>query len=340
MTEQGYPPRRPGGRPGQYGRRPDQYDRVGWSRTPQEPGRSGWERLDAFDPGAEPEDEPPPWVGPGVQPLRPVRRPRPASVDVVDVPSELPPVSRQAKDPDTDPEPRRGGSQGSSRAAATRRRRSRRRLVTLAGVVVVVAAVVAAVYFLRQPAAKTGGPIVTLQKGEYGKVPDACRAVPSAALAEFLGPAPKQLRPQFGQCTFTVDTKARFRELNVQIQAFQPNAGYRNGSATANAAYNFAQQRRQLYKPPKGTPSPPAKITPVGGLGTAAFVAVQEFHVGVGAITNKVILLVLYRNVLITTSMQGDARGAASTREYELRAGALAISRALLSAVKAEPAVG
>lgn len=331
MTEQGYPPRRPGGRP-------DQQGRSGWSRIPQEPRRSGWQELDAFDRGVESDDEPPPWAGPGIQPLRPTRRPLAATVDVVDdvPPGEPPQVSHQAQDP----EPRRGGPLGRSRAAATRRRRSKRRLLTLGIVVVVVAVVVAAVYYLRQPAAKTGGPVTTLQKGEYGKVPDACRAVPAAALAEYLGPAPSQLRPQPGQCTFTVDTKTRFRELNVQIQALQPNAGYGNGSATANATYNFAQQRRQLAKPPRGTPAPPAKITPVGGIGTKAFVAVQEFHVGVGAITNKVILLVRYRNVLITTNMQGDARGAASVREYELRAGALAIGRALLRAVQAEPVTG
>lgn len=274
--------------------------------------------------------------------MRPVRRPRAAAVDVVDVvddPPEPPQVSEQEAQEQA--APRRASRPGRSRAAATRRRRSRRRLLTLASVVAVVAIVVAAVYYLRQPATATGGPIVALQKGEYSKVPDACRAVPATMLTEFLGGAPRQLRPQPGDCTFTIDDKAVFRELNVQFQALQPNAGYGNGSATANAVYNFAQQRAQLAKPPKHTPQPPAKITSIGGIGDTAFVAVQVFHVGAGAATNKITLLVRYKNVLITTSMQGNARGgAASTQGDGLRAGALAIARALLSAVKAEPAVG
>jgi hypothetical protein len=259
-----------------------------------------------------------------------------AVVDVSEDPSEPPQVDEQAHDRP----PRRGGRQSSGRAAATRRRRWRRRLLTLASVVAVVAVVVVGVYYLRQPAPATGGPITTLQKGEYGKVPDACHAVPAATLTALLGAVPTQLRPQPGQCTFTVETKTTLRQLNVIIQALQPNAGYGNGSATANAAFTFAQERARLAKPPKGMPGPPAKITPIGGLGNAAFVAVQEFHLGVGAITDKVTMLVRYKNVLIKTILQGDARGSASAREGELRAGALAVSHALLSAVQAQPAVG
>lgn len=327
MTEQGYPPRRP-----------DHQGRSGWARIPQEPRGSGWHELDAFDSAAEAaDDDPPPWAGPGVQPVRPARRPRAAAVDVVDViddSPEPPQVDGQAQDRS----PRRGNRPGRSRAAATRRRRSRRRLLTLASVVAVVAVVVASVYYLRQPAAKPGGLITALQKGEYSKVPDACRAIPAAMLTEFVGAAPKLLRPEQGQCTFTVDAQRTFRELTVTIQALQPNAGYGNGSATANATYNFAQRRAHLAKPPRHTPAPPAAITPIGGVGDQAFAALQVFHVGAGAITNEVTVLIRYRNVLISSLLEGGARG--SSAPGELRAGALAISRAVLSAVMAQPVVG
>jgi hypothetical protein len=130
--------------------------------------------------------------------------------------------------------------------------------------------------------------------------------------------------------------------VGAVIKALQPNAGYGNGSATANATHSFAVERAQYAKPPKRAAWPPATITLVDRLGDAAFVAVQVFHFGVGTSTNKVILLVRYKNVLISTSMQGDARrgGDAAVQRTDLKAGVLQIARALLSAVKAEPATG
>jgi hypothetical protein len=202
----------------------------------------------------------------------------------------------------------------------------------------VVVVVVVAVQFLHSPAAVVGGPITSLQKGEYGSVPDACRSVPAAILRQYLGAAPKSIRPQPGQCTFTVDAKPRFRQLNVQVQALQPNAGYGNGSATADAKYTLAQQRALLAKPARRAPWPPATITPVG-LGDKAFVAVQVYRSGV--VANKVTVLVRYRNVLITTYLLGDVSGGFGPAPIsEMRAGALAAASALLAVVKAQPATG
>jgi len=209
--------------------------------------------------------------------------------------------------------------------------------VAIAGVLAAVAVV--AVHYLTEPAVVPSSLITTLQKGEYGSVPDACRAVTAPVLTELLGGAPKIIRPQLGQCTFTVDAQPRFRELTVRMQALVPNAGYGNGSATANASYNFSQQRAQLSKPPKHTPQPAATITPVGGLGDKAFVAVQVFRASV--ITNEVTVLVRYQNVLITAYVQAEiSDGFGPAPISQLRVGALAVARALLTAVKAEPAVG
>jgi hypothetical protein len=135
-----------------------------------------------------------------------------------------------------------------------------------------------------------------------------------------------------------MDAKPTFRQLDVQIQALMPNAGYGNGSGTADAKYNFAQQQVLLAKPPKHTALPPATITPVG-LGDKAFIAVQVFRRGV--VTNKVIVLIMYRNVLISTSLLGEASGGFGPAPVsELQAGALAVARAVLASVKAAPAVG
>src|SRR5215470_5985947 len=50
LTEQGYPRTQP-----------DYPGRRGRSEIPQEPRRSGWQVLDAFDAGGDSEADPPPW---------------------------------------------------------------------------------------------------------------------------------------------------------------------------------------------------------------------------------------------------------------------------------------
>src|SRR5262245_7180671 len=149
LTEQGYPRTQP-----------DYPGRRGRSGTPQEPRRSGWQVLDAFDAGGDSEADLPPWAGPGVlESTRTARRPS-ATAD--------PDESSSVAEPEQDRSPRRGRGPGRSRAAATRRRRSRRRLAIVGVAAMVVVVVVLAVEFLRQSAPVTGGLINSLQKGEYG----------------------------------------------------------------------------------------------------------------------------------------------------------------------------
>src|SRR5258706_8054929 len=72
VTEQGYPPRQPH-HPGRSGPgRP-----ASRSRTSQEPRRTGWQVIDAFDEGPDPDSDLPPWAVPGgIEPLRPGSRSR------------------------------------------------------------------------------------------------------------------------------------------------------------------------------------------------------------------------------------------------------------------------
>ena len=313
--------------------------------------------IDAFDEGPDPDSDLPPWAVPGgIEPLRPGSRSRR---------SEGPPRARERDrrpepgEPDQfggpdrfdgpGPVPRREQEQparlrrlpGRSRAAAARRRRSKRRLVTWGGSAIVIAVLVAAGLYLTRSHAPPSRFVTTLQPGEFRGVPDSCRVYGGADLRQLMNGQPKSIQPQKEQeqssCTYTVDAKPTFRVLTVFLQAMQASlVPVGNGSATANAKYTFAQQRQRQAKPPKHTP--PATITPISGMGDQAFSAVQTFRTN--AATDLVTVLVRYHNVLITVSYQGEAgKGFGPVTVSELRSGAVAVARAALSRVKAEPTV-
>jgi hypothetical protein len=199
-------------------------------------------------------------------------------------------------------------------------------------------------FFLSQTSAPPPPFVTQLQKGEFNAVPDACKIVGASVLHQIMGGTPRTIQPQQGraqsECTFTVDASPVFRVMNVQLQALEasivPGAG--NGSATENAKYEFGQQRAQWLKPPKDTAQPPATITPVAGLGQQAISAVQTFH-DKGA-TEKVIVFVRYKNVLITASVQGQSgAGFGPISVGELRTGAQKVARAALTSLQALPTV-
>ncbi len=302
--------------------------------------------IDAFDDRQDDESDLPPWAGPGVEPLRPARRaPR----------TRVPDQRREAAPEQIEPEQesRRSGQPGESpgrlrrgprrgRAAAARRRRSKRRLVTW-GVVAIAAVLVTGlgIYLAQSPAPKS--PFITkLQKGEFKAVPDACKVVGTAVLRQIMNGTPTTIQPQQGQaqneCTFTVDASPVFRVMTVQLQALRASlVPVGDGSATANAVYTFAQQRTKWAKPQKNTGQPPAAITAVPGLGQQAISAVQTFTTGA---IDKVTVLVRYRNVLISVSLQGQSgHGFGPVTVGGLRSGALTVARAALVKVRAEPTI-
>jgi hypothetical protein len=307
--------------------------------------------LDAFDSDPDTDSDLPPWAVPGgIEPLRPARRPpRRPETGELDGPADLggPDESSepgQGPDQDADRPARLGRRAGRSRAAAARRRRSKRRLVTWGGAAIVVVLLVAGgLWATRSPAPKSHF-VTTLQKGEYFSVPNACTVISPDALHRLLAGTPKRIQPYDdpGQsaCTFQVDKQPTFRVLTLQVEAYTASlTALGNGSATANAQYNFAQKRNSLQRPSKKAPLPPATITPVSGLGSEALSAVQV--VRTGQVTDLVTVLVRYRNVLISASMQAQSTGGFGPVTIgELRSGAMTVARTVFAAVKAERTFG
>jgi hypothetical protein len=327
VTEQGYPPRQP------------DYPGRGRSRTSQEPRRTGWQTIDAFDDGPDTDSGLPPWAVPGgIEPLRPTRRSHRAP-EHGQSGEPAPPA-----EPDQDGPPRSARRPRRSRAAATRRRKSKRRLVTWGGAAIVILILVGVGLVLFQSPAPKSPYVTTYQKGEFKAVPNACKVVGAAALHQIMAGTPKVTQPQqdpaLSQCAFTVDAKPTFRVLQINVQAYSASltVPVGDGSATANATYTIAEQRRLLAHPPKHTPQPPATITSVGGLGDGAFSAVQVFRTK--SIVDLVTVWARYRNVLITAAFQGQSSGGfGPVTVSELRAGALMAVRAALTQVKGEPTV-
>jgi len=236
---------------------------------------------------------------------------------------------------------------GRSRAAAARRRRSKRRLLTWGGAAVVIAALVAGGLYLTRSQAKNPHHYqTTFLKGEVRAVPSACKVLSAATLHQVMAGTP-QVQPVGGaqgqsECTFTVDSKPAFRVVQIQEQAFSPSlavpAG--NGGATANAAWNFAQAKAQLAKPGKRSVWPAATFSPVSGLGEQAVSAVQASRGQV--VTDRVTVLVRYRNVLVQVQVQGQAQehgGFAPVPVASLRAAALTAVRGTFAAVRRQPTV-
>lgn len=321
MTEQGYPPRQPG--------------RSGRSRAPQDPRRTGWQVLDAFDDRTAADSDVPPWAVPGgIEPIRPVRRrvPEPEPYD------EPEPVA-----PDQDERAPRSRRPGRSRAALARRRRSKRRLVNWGSAVVLIAVVAVAWVYLTRPQPQKSPWVSGWQKGELSTVPDACKVVGADTLKQYLSGNPSHIQPvgdsEQSQCTYTVDARPTFKVMNILVQAYRWSiVPVGNGSATANAISTFASERQSLASPSKDTPQPPATISPISGLGNQAISAVQVFHVGRGSVTDRVRILARYKNVLVDVYLQGQASGGfGPVSVSDLRAGALAVAQAILADLRREP---
>ena len=332
MTEQGYPPGRP-----------DQSGRGGRARIPQESRASGWQMLGAFEPAAESESDLPPWAIPGsVDTMRPTRRPtRTAVPEQVAAP---PVVGEQARLTTPAAPDRTARRPGRSRAAQTRRRRSRRRLVLWGSVGVVVVIIAGFVYYLAQPTPQPKPYVTALLKGEYRQVPNACGVLSKAALSQYLGGTPSKgvqanSDAAKSECTYTVDVKPIFRVLDLTIQAYTPSLiAPGNGSATSYAIYTFTETRQVFAQPPKHAAEPPAKITPINGLGQAALSAVQIYRIR--GTNDRVTVLVRYHNVLITASVWATVSGGFGPVSITvLGADAQAAAGAVLATLKTEPAV-
>jgi hypothetical protein len=150
-------------------------------------------------------------------------------------------------------------------------RRSRRRMLFAGGGVAVVVIAVA-VYFL----IGGSGNSATFLPGEVESVPDACNAVPTATLSQYLPDSPKQAAPPLNsgtnsQCSWTMDDAPTYRVLEVQIEAYTPSALVANsngtglvpagnGSATYAAEAAFASYDYNLVHPAAKSGQPAATV--------------------------------------------------------------------------------
>jgi hypothetical protein len=348
LAQEGSPPRNSS-------RQPD-LGRRGYDRTPR-PARAGrtdradrpagWDRFDAFGPDSD--TELPPWAGPVDLPARPSRtgiRLRPSgpaadrSQHVDETAGPLPGgdgTSRRGR--------LSGGRLSGRRAAAARLRRSRRRVVRWAGLAIGVCVIAAVSTAIALHHSTPKLPYVTaLQKGEFKSVPDSCSAVSPTVLNQYLPSGNRKQSQQFSgpggsQCTFTFDKAPLFLVLEVQAQAYQPfPAASGDGSASQNALDNLTAVRGALASPPKGSPLPPATISPLTGLGSKAFLAVQHEHVA-GIATDVVHVVVLLRNVVINISVQGQesGHGFGPVPDGTLQSAAQAAASSVLASVRTQP---
>lgn len=211
---------------------------------------------------------------------------------------------------------RRGSvSRGERRAD----RRKRRRLYVIGGAAGAVVIAVA-IYFVTSggggnPAGVGLGSLITsFLPGEVQQVPNACSAVPSGTLSQYLPGQLKIAAPPLNsgansQCTWTLDNAPTYRVLEVNIQAYSPSGlASGDGSATFAAIDAYAEDEQAKQTPGPRSGQPKATVSDLsgmpGGNDTVAFQAAQVFNVN-GAITDVSTVVVRYRNVIVTVVMNG-----------------------------------
>ena len=106
-------------------------------------------------------------------------------------------------------------------------------------------------------------------------------------------------------CNWTVDQPPVYRLLQLDLLAYPPNGlASGDGSATNAAIDAYHSDEQALRNPPRNSADPPATVTTLSGLGNAAFSAMQVFRRG-GAVTDVATVLVRYRNVTVTVTLNG-----------------------------------
>jgi hypothetical protein len=330
VAEQGSPPPRSGGQP-TAGRR-------GGSR---DPGRRYWdEPVDA-------DEEYPPWAGPGVAPQWADQgaRERRAQARPGTGSHAAPAVGGDAGDqaawedegtdrPGWAAEP--GSGPRGRQAAARSRRRSRITWVWGLAALVVVLIMAVVLFLMGQHEAapvSSGGFITTFQRGEFKTVPGACTAVTSATLNQYLPGQRRMVAPHSldgnaqSLCNWTLDAPPVYRVLSVTAQAYAPSGlATGNGSATSAAIDAYQQALAKMRHPLRATHLPVATVTPLPGVGTEAFVALQIVRFR-GLATDLETVVARDHNVVVTVVLQGPHSSSwryHAAQQSELQSGAIA----------------
>jgi hypothetical protein len=233
----------------------------------------------------------------------------------------------------------------SRKAAARSRRRSRVTWVwagAAVAVVLIVAAVVVRLSGNQAAPVSHNGFVTTFQRGEFKTVPNSCTAVTSATLGQYLPGKRRMVAPRSlngsaqSLCNWTLDAPPMYRVLEVNAQAYSPSGlATGNGSATNAAIDAYQQALTTMRHPLRATHLPPATVTELHGLGTAAFAALQVV-LARGYSTDLETVVARDHNVVITVVMQGPHARSGRYRaaaQSELQSGAIAaatdISRGL-----------
>jgi hypothetical protein len=181
---------------------------------------------------------------------------------------------------------------------------------------VIVVAIAVAVYFLfggGNGASSVGfGSLVTsFLPGEISSVPDACNAVSTATISQYMpGGQPDIAAPPLNggadsQCTWTLDSPPSYRVIEADVSAFSPSGlASGDGSATFAAEDAYASDLQTLKSPSAKSGQPKAVITDLTSLGNVAFSATQVFNVN-GTTTYKATVIVRYHNVIVTAVVNG-----------------------------------
>ena len=222
------------------------------------------------------------------------------------------------------------------KAAARSRRRSRITWVwagAAVAVVLIVAAVVVKLNGHQAAPVSHDGFVTTFQRGEFKTVPNSCTAVTSATLGQYLPGKRRMVAPRSlngsaqSLCNWTLDAPPLYRVLEVSAQAYSPSGlATGNGSATQAAVDAYQQDLATLRHPLRATHLPPATVTALHGLGTAAFAALQVVQTR-GISTDLETVVARAHNVVIIVVMQGPHGRSGRYRaasQSELQSGAIA----------------
>jgi len=293
--------------------------------------------------------------GPGHRPAlggpiaanQPPRRPGPAQSPRPSRPARWTRPGRPGG-PDDGDQPAPPAQRPRGRLAAARARKTRRGVYLWASVVVVVVVIAGGTLLLltrkHTPAPLPGQIVSSFLPGEFQTVPNACSAVSTATLDQYLPGQRTKVVPSSldgssdSLCDWTLDARPLYRLLDVEAQAYAPNGlASGNGSATFAAIDAYQQAVAEKANPPKASHLPKATVTTIHGLGTAAFSAFQVSTTG-GDDTDLLTVVVRDRNVLITVMLEGldhsSTGGYGPVSASQLRTGALAAARDILARVK------
>jgi hypothetical protein len=234
-----------------------------------------------------------------------------------------------------------------SRKAAARSRRRSRIVWVWGGAAVAVALIVAGVLVMLgggQPAHNSGaGFVTTFQPGELKSVPAACTAVTSATLNQYLPGKRRMVAPRSldgsaqSLCNWTLDAPPVYRVLSVTAQAYAPSGlATGNGSATFAAIDAYQQALAAMRHPLRATHLPVATVTPLHGVGTVAFAALQIVRAQ-GLATDLETVVARDHNVVVTVVLQGPHSPSGryhAAQQSELQSGAIAAATNVVASLR------